>query len=104
MVLSERFEQAFQYAFNLHRYQNRKGGGIPYMSHLLGVAALVIEDGGSENEAIAALLHDAPEDQGGQVVLDEIRLRFGDRVAQIVDGCTDTYEKPKPPWRNSKEE
>jgi (p)ppGpp synthase/HD superfamily hydrolase len=73
------------------------------MAHLLAVASLVLEDGGDEEQAIAALLHDAPEDQGGQETLEAIRLRFGARVADIVDGCTDTYESPKPPWRQRKE-
>jgi (p)ppGpp synthase/HD superfamily hydrolase len=103
MPLSERFEQAFRYAFELHRRQLRKGSRTPYLAHLMGVAALVIEDGGSEDEAIAALLHDAPEDQGGLLVLEQIRQRFGDHVAEIVDGCTDTYETPKPPWRARKQ-
>jgi len=103
MGLSNRFEQAFQFAFELHRDQLRKGSQVPYIAHLMAVASLVVEDGGSEDEAIAALLHDAPEDQGGQPVLDEIRRRFGENVAQIVDGCTDTYETPKPAWRERKE-
>ncbi len=81
----------------------RKGSDVPYVAHLLGVAALVLEDGGDEDQAIAALLHDAPEDQGGREILDEIRRRFGERVARIVDGCTDTYQSPKPPWRQRKE-
>ena len=103
MPLTERFEQAFQLAFELHRRQFRKGSRTPYVAHLMGVAALVIEDGGNEDEAIAALLHDAPEDQGGRAVLEEIRRIFGGHVAEIVDGCTDTYECPKPPWRGRKE-
>jgi len=103
MALSERFEQAFLYASNLHRNQKRKGSSTPYLAHLLGAASLVLEDGGSEDEAIAALLHDAPEDQGGLEVLEEIRRRFGEQVAMIVDGCTDSYENPKPPWRLRKE-
>ncbi len=103
MGLSERFEQAFQFAFELHRNQLRKGSQVPYLAHLMAVASLVLEDGGSEDEAIAALLHDAPEDQGGRPVLDEICRRFGENVAQIVDGCTDTYETPKPAWRERKE-
>jgi (p)ppGpp synthase/HD superfamily hydrolase len=70
---------------------------------LLAVTALVLEDGGGEDEAIAALLHDAVEDQGGRKVLDEIRSRFGEQVAGIVDGCTDAYHSPKPPWRERKE-
>jgi (p)ppGpp synthase/HD superfamily hydrolase len=100
---SERFDEALVYAHSLHRQQCRKSTAVPYVSHLLGVASLVIEDGGFEDQAIAALLHDAPEDQGGRECLEDIRARFGDRVATIVDGCTDTYEDPKPPWRPRKE-
>jgi (p)ppGpp synthase/HD superfamily hydrolase len=74
------------------------------MAHLLGVAALVLEDGGSEDETIAALLHDAPEDRGGRERLDDIRVRFGDQVATIVDGCTDTHDTPKPPFLPRKQE
>ena len=85
------------------REQERKGNQTPYIAHLLGVCALVLEDGGDEDEAIAALLHDAAEDQGGLKTLEEIRRRFGEQVAAIVDGCTDTYETPKPPWRGRKE-
>lgn len=101
--LTSRFDEALVFASDLHRNQFRKGTGIPYMAHLLGVASLVMEDGGDENQAIAALLHDAAEDQGGRRVLEEIRRRFGDQVATIVDGCTDTYEFPKPTWRIRKE-
>jgi len=101
--LTQRFDEAFLFAANLHRRQFRKGTGIPYLAHLLGVTALVLEDGGDEDQAIAALLHDATEDQGGRKILEEIRLRYGDRVATIVDGCTDTYENPKPAWRQRKE-
>jgi (p)ppGpp synthase/HD superfamily hydrolase len=100
--LSLRFEDAFKYAFELHVRQTRKGGDVPYISHLLGVTALVLEDGGDEDEAIAALLHDAVEDQGGKETRKEIHRRFGDRVARIVDGCTDADETPKPPWRDRK--
>jgi (p)ppGpp synthase/HD superfamily hydrolase len=101
--LTRRFDQAFQFAADLHRKQFRKGTGVPYMVHLLGVTALVLEDGGDEDQAIAALLHDAVEDQGGRKILEAIKARFGDRVASIVDGCTDTYENPKPAWRQRKE-
>ncbi len=104
MVLTSRFEQAFQYAFRIHRNQVRKGSLTPYITHLLAVSALVIEDGGSEDEAIAALLHDGPEDQGGIVILDEIRSLFGDNVANIVAECTDSYDLPKPAWRKRKED
>ncbi len=100
--LSSRFEEALIYASRLHAEQNRKGTNIPYIAHLLGVTALVLENGGDEDEAVAALLHDAVEDQGGLKTLQEIRRRFGDRVADIVDGLTDTYIHPKPPWRDRK--
>jgi len=103
MELSERFVQAFEYAFQLHRRQKRKGSGVPYLEHLLAVSALVLQDGGSEDEAAAGLLHDAVEDQGGLPVLAEIRQRFGERVAQIVADCSDSYTNPKPPWRERKE-
>jgi (p)ppGpp synthase/HD superfamily hydrolase len=73
------------------------------MAHLLAFTALVLENDGDEDQAIAALLHDAAEDQGGREVLATIRERFGERVAAMVDGCTDSYEIPKPPWRSRKE-
>ena len=88
--LSPRFSEALTYAHELHATQRRKGADTPYIGHLLAVAALVIEAGGDEDEAIAALLHDGPEDAGGQATLDEIRDRFGDRVADIVEHCSDT--------------
>ena len=103
MRLTARFEDALGYAARLHAAQVRKGTDIPYLSHLLGVCSIALEYGASEDEAIAALLHDAAEDQGGQVVLDEIRSHFGDAVADIVAGCTDTMETPKPPWQARKE-
>jgi (p)ppGpp synthase/HD superfamily hydrolase len=99
----EKFERGFVYAARLHRDQYRKGTRIPYVTHLLAVASIVGENGGTEDEVVAALLHDAPEDQGGEVILEDIRAQFGDEVAHIVDGCTDTYEDPKPPWRERKE-
>jgi (p)ppGpp synthase/HD superfamily hydrolase len=102
-VLGARFRDALTFAFDLHRTQERKGSGVPYIAHLLGVASLVIEYGGDEDQAIGGLLHDAAEDQGGQATLDAIRARFGDRVADIVAGCSDTIEVPKPPWRERKE-
>lgn len=101
--LTERFAQAVGYAIQLHGGQVRKGSEIPYVGHLLAVASLVIEAGGSENQAIAALLHDAAEDQGGDQTLDEIRERFGAHVATIVAACSDTLEASKPPWRERKE-
>jgi len=104
MVLTERFESALLYALNLHRNQYRKQTDVPYFSHLLGVTSLVLEDGGDEDEAIAALLHDAVEDQGGIKTLEKIRLKYGERVAAIVDGLTDSYVMPKPPWKQRKTE
>lgn len=103
MKLSERFTDALTYATQLHANQTRKGGGVPYISHLLGVASIALEYGANEDEAIAALLHDAIEDQGGAPTREEIRRRFGDTVTQIVDGCTDADTTPKPPWRQRKE-
>ena len=101
--LSPRFEDALTYATRLHAGQTRKGSGIPYVSHLMAVSALTIEYGGGEDEAIAALLHDAVEDQGGEATRLEILDRYGERVTAIVDGCTDTALFPKPPWRQRKE-
>ena len=102
-ILSVRFESALVFAFQLHARQVRKGGQIPYIAHLLAVAALVLEDGGDEDQAIAALLHDAVEDQGGKQTLQLIQERYGENVAQIVAGCTDADHIPKPPWRQRKE-
>ncbi len=101
-MLGRRFEEALVYAAHLHRRQTRKGSRTPYIAHLLAVASLVLESGGDEDEAIAALLHDAAEDQGGRATLEEIRLRFGERVAAIVEECSDTFETPKPPWEERK--
>ena len=101
--LSTRFEEALVLATRLHGRQRRKGTDVPYVSHLLGVASLVLEAGGDEDQAIAALLHDAVEDQGGRPQLEKIRRQFGDRVAGIVEGCTDADSVPKPPWRARKE-
>jgi GTP pyrophosphokinase len=103
MEYGERFEEALVLAARLHRTQRRKSTEVPYVTHLLAVASLVGEAGGSEDEVIAALLHDAVEDQGGRETLDEIRARFGEHVADTVDACTDAYEVPKPPWRDRKE-
>jgi len=102
MMLGERFEQALVYAARLHARQQRKGSGVPYIAHLMAVSALVLEAGGDEDEAIAALLHDAAEDQGGVATLAEIRKRFGARVADIVAACSDTFVTPKPPWKARK--
>ena len=101
--LGPRFLRAFQFATEKHGGQTRKASAIPYIAHLMGVASLVLEAGGDEDLAIAALLHDVVEDCGGVPMLKEVRRRFGKRVAKIVDGCTDAYAEPKPPWRERKE-
>ena len=101
VVLTEKYSKAVLYASTLHRAQTRKGNDIAYMAHLLGVSALVLEARGDEDQAIAALLHDAAEDQGGQPTLDVIADRFGQRVADIVKACSDSLsEDPdeKAPW------
>lgn len=90
MPLGRRFDEAISYASEAHRAQTRKSTSIPYVGHLLGVTSIVIDHGGDEDEAIAALLHDCPEDQGGQRRLDDIRVRFGDDVASIVEACSDS--------------
>ena len=100
--LSGQFSKALVYAELKHHRQVRKGGDIPYVGHLLSVAGLVINDGGSEEQAIAALLHDAVEDAGGPSTLEEIRANFGEDVARIVEECSDTDEVPKPPWLERK--
>ena len=100
--LSNRFEQALVYATQIHANQVRKGSDIPYISHLLSVAALVLEDGGDEDEAIAALLHDSIEDCGGAETREAILILFGERVTDIVDGCTESDTIPKPPWHERK--
>lgn len=102
-MLTKRFDGALVYASQIHRDQVRKGTNIPYISHLLGTAAIALENGADEDQAIAALLHDAVEDQGGAARLADIRIQFGDRVAEIVEHCTDTDIEPKPPWRARKE-
>ena len=106
MRLSSRFDDALLYAADLHREQERKGSAAPYFCHLMIVAGTVLEHGADEDTAIAALLHDAVEDQGGGPVLEDIRRRFGDRVASFVDGCSDSAPlrgEQKPPWRERKE-
>jgi (p)ppGpp synthase/HD superfamily hydrolase len=103
-LTTERFEKALVYTTRLHARQRRKGTSIPYVAHLLAVAAIVLEDGGSEDEAIAALLHDAIEDQGGDATRQEIRRCFGDKVVEIVNGCTDAEVIPKPPWLERKKQ
>lgn len=94
---------ALQFAGHIHAEQRRKGSDIPYLSHLMAVCAIVLDYGGSETEAIGALLHDAAEDCGGRQMLEKVRNTFGDPVAEIVEGCTDTFEDPKPEWRPRKE-
>jgi (p)ppGpp synthase/HD superfamily hydrolase len=101
--LGPRFLRAFEFAAEKHAGQIRKASTIPYIAHLMGVASLVLEAGGDEDLAIAALLHDVVEDCGGEPMLKEVRRRFGPRVAKIVDGCTDSYATPKEPWRERKE-
>jgi (p)ppGpp synthase/HD superfamily hydrolase len=101
--MTNRFADAMVYAERLHHTQVRKGGNIPYIGHLISVAGLVINDGGTEDQAIAALLHDAVEDQGGPPTLEEIRVKFGEDVARIVRECSDTDKKPKPPWLERKQ-
>jgi (p)ppGpp synthase/HD superfamily hydrolase len=99
--LTLRFDHALLFAAQVHRYQERKRSGIPYLSHLLGVASIVLDYGGDEDMGIAGLLHDAAEDHGGRAMLHSIEQMFGARVARIVDGCTDSYgdeDKPKPKW------
>src|ERR1700694_4005184 len=103
MELSTRFEDALTFATRLHADQTRKGTTIPYISHLLAVTSIVLEQGGNEDEAIAARLHDAIEDQGGASTREEIRRLFGETVVEIVNGCTDAEVLPKPPWRTRKE-
>jgi (p)ppGpp synthase/HD superfamily hydrolase len=102
MKLSDKFEEALVYATQAHGNQMRKKTGIPFVAHILGVTAIALEYGANETEAIGALLHDTVEDCGGAERLRDIREKFGDDVAGIVDGCTDTYETPKPPWLERK--
>jgi (p)ppGpp synthase/HD superfamily hydrolase len=104
-MLTDRFADALTYAEQLHRRQVRKGNDIPYVAHLLAVCSIVLEWGGDEDTAIAALLHDAVEDQGGEPTLLEIRQRFGARAADIVLACSDSVtadKSNKAPWRERK--
>jgi (p)ppGpp synthase/HD superfamily hydrolase len=100
-MLTCRYDEAFRYAHELHSNQKRKGTSIPYISHLMIVSALVIENGGTEDQAIGALLHDAAEDRGGTATLEAVRVRFGDVVAQIVSDCTDSWDERKPATEGS---
>lgn len=102
-MLTQRYADGLQLAWELHQGQFRKGTKIPYVSHLIAVSSLALEHGANEDEAIAALLHDAVEDAGGKPTLELIRVQFGQAVADIVEGCTDSYEDPKPDWRLRKE-
>jgi (p)ppGpp synthase/HD superfamily hydrolase len=101
--LGPRFLAAFLFAAEKHAGQTRKASTTPYIAHLMGVASLVLEAGGDEDLAIAALLHDVVEDCGGAPMLKEVRRRFGKRVAKVVEGCTDADTYPKLPWRERKE-
>jgi (p)ppGpp synthase/HD superfamily hydrolase len=103
LPLTENYDRALVYAAQLHRTQIRKGSNIPYISHLLSVSSRVIVAGGTEVQAIAGLLHDAAEDQGGAERLRDIEQRFGAAVAKIVEDCTDAWEEPKPDWQPRKE-
>lgn len=103
MEYSQRIVDAFALCYELHRTQIRKGSHVPYITHLMGVAAIVGRHGGNEEQFIAALLHDAVEDQGGQPTLDRIRAQFGKTIAGYVEGCSDSDIEPKPPWRERKE-
>ncbi len=103
MELSPKFEEALVYATRVHGGQLRKKTNIPYIGHLLGVTAIAMEYGANETEAIAALLHDVVEDCGGPARQREIEEKFGSAVGEIVAGCTDTDQTPKPPWRARKE-
>jgi (p)ppGpp synthase/HD superfamily hydrolase len=102
-IMSERFEKALVYAAAVHAGQTRKATGVPYIGHLLGVTSIALEYGANEDEAIGALLHDSAEDAGGAGRIEDIRVRFGEKVAKIVEGCTDTVATPKPPWQERKE-
>ena len=101
--LGKRFDEALVHALKLHRKQKRKGKDVPYAAHLLGTAGIVLHFEGDEAQGIAALLHDAAEDRGGRPRLEKIRKRFGRDVARMVEDCTDTFEKVKPPWKARKE-
>jgi (p)ppGpp synthase/HD superfamily hydrolase len=102
--LGPRLQRAFRYAAEKHAGQTRKQSAVPYLSHLIAVASLVLEAGGDEDMAIAALLHDVVEDCGGLPRLREVRKMFGARVAKIVKGCTDSFGDPKPEWIERKKD
>ena len=101
--LTDRFIAAATLAYEVHGEHRRLGTGIPYMAHLLVVTGLVLEDGGDETEAIAAMLHDAAEDGGGQTMLDRICAEFGDGVGAIVEACSDSLDPDdERSWRDKK--
>jgi (p)ppGpp synthase/HD superfamily hydrolase len=100
---SDRLEAALVHAATLHQEQRRKGTDVPYITHLVSVAALVAEAGGDEDQVIAALLHDALEDQPERTGFEDLEGRYGARVAGIVRACSDAEARPKPPWRERKE-
>src|SRR5438093_10512798 len=102
MKFSRQFEEALIYATRAQGNQTRKKTGIPFIAHILGVTAVALEYGANETEAIGALLHDTVEDCGGAERLREIREKFGDDVARIVDVCTDSYENYKTLWLEHK--
>jgi (p)ppGpp synthase/HD superfamily hydrolase len=97
-TLTKKLDLAFSYAHEVHAGQFKKGTSVPYLGHLMGVSSIVLGDGGGEDEAVAALLHDAAEDHGGRARIEDIRSRFGDDVARIVEDCTDSWDTPKPSW------
>ena len=102
--LGPRLQRAFRYAAEKHAGQTRKQSAVPYISHLMAVASLVLEAGGDEDMAIAAFLHDVVEDCGGMSRLREVRKQFGARVAKMVEGCTDSFGEPKPEWVERKKD
>ena len=102
--LGPRLQRAFRYAAEKHDGQTRKQSAVPYLSHLMAVASLVLEAGGDEEMAMAALLHDVVEDCGGMPRLREVRKQFGRRVAKVVEGCTDSFGEPKPEWVERKKD
>jgi len=103
MNYSPRIIDAFALAHEIHAEHTRKGSGVPYITHLMAVAAIVGEHGGDEDTFIAALLHDAVEDGDGYATLERIRAQFGTRVSDLVEACSDAFVKPKPEWRERKE-
>lgn len=104
MSYSDRVVDALKLTMELHREQTRKGTSIPYVTHLWAVASLVGEYGGDEDQVIAALLHDAIEDQGDKITFEQIQERFGTTVMEMVRGCTDAETNPKPPWKARKQQ